>query len=582
MSTESDNDRAGELIVAELVALGVPHFCIAPGSRSTPLAAAIIRHPGAEVTVFTDERSASFFALGVGRATGLPAVVVTTSGTAVANCHPAVVEAKAAAVPLLLLTADRPPELRDTGANQTIDQIKFFGDSVVHFTSLPCPTEAMGSAALRTTIDTAFARAGAGPVHINCPFREPLAGRIPSTPPQSDSHSDGGRGPGRDPNTRTLPHTQFLAAERCPSPGALDQLAATLSAAQRGLLIIGGIDDPQVRAAAEQLAELLGWPVCADITSGLRLGSALKHAVTPFDLLLRCVKFRAAAQPETILHIGGSVVSKRLHDWIAETGAAHIRVAPGPHRLDPRHSVTCRVDADLVPLVRGLTERLKATPDDAWRDLLVDAGSAARAALITTGEATVARVISEEARGGVFVAASMGIRNLDLFGTCSGPARAVGSNRGASGIDGCIATAAGWSGGEPTTLLIGDQALLHDLSSLPVLRQHPLTVVVVNNGGGAIFSFLPIAAASDVFEAAFAGPASTDLAGVARALGLAAPPAVSVADFPGAYREAQESGAACLIEVITDRGAVVPDHEAMIDPSLAAAAAVLSSTEQPE
>jgi 2-succinyl-5-enolpyruvyl-6-hydroxy-3-cyclohexene-1-carboxylate synthase len=174
----------------------------------------------------------------------------------------------------------------------------------------------------------------------------------------------------------------------------------------------------------------------------------------------------------------------------------------------------------------------------------------------------------------------MGIRNLDAFGTCSGPARAVGSNRGASGIDGCVATAAGWSRGQPTTLLIGDQALLHDLSSLPVLREHPVTVVVVNNGGGAIFSFLPIATADDVFDEAFAGPSSAHLAKVARALGIEAPSAVSVEDFAEVYRTAQQSGASCLIEVVTDRNSVVTEHEAIIAPALAAAAAQLSGTEQ--
>ena len=565
MSTASGNDQAGALLISELVTLGVPHFCIAPGSRSTPLAGAAIRHPGATVTVFTDERSASFFALGVGRATGRPAVVITTSGTAVANCHPAATEAKAAGVPLLLLTADRPPELTDTGANQTIDQVKFFGDSVLHFTGLPCPNEAMSNAALRTAIDTAYARAGEGPVHINCPFREPLGGTTPGRLAESSS-------PAR-------PQTRFVAAERCPAPDALKELADSLSAVRRGLLIIGGIDSRQEREAAEQLATLLAWPVCADITSGLRLGGALEHAVTPFDLMLRSPEFRDAAQPEAILHVGGSVVSKRLHEWLAATGATHIRVAPGPRRLDPRHSVTCRVDANLVPLVRELTKRVEPRPDTAWRDRLVRAGAAARSAMVTSGEASVARLVSEEATGGVFVAASMGIRNLDIFGTCSGPTRAVGSNRGASGIDGCVATAAGWSQGKPTTLLIGDQALLHDLSSLPVLREHPVTVVVVNNGGGAIFSFLPIAAADDVFEKAFAGPPSNQLAAVARALGIEAPPAVSVEEFADAYRRAQQSGASCLIEVVTDRNTVVAEHEAMIAPALAAAAAHLCGTE---
>jgi len=556
MNTASGNDRAGTLLISELVTLGVPHFCIAPGSRSTPLAGAALRHPGATVTVFTDERSASFFALGVGRATGRPAVVITTSGTAVANCHPAATEAKAAGIPLLLLTADRPPELTDTGANQTIDQVKFFGDSVLHFTGLPCPGEAMSNAALRTTIDSAYARAGEGPVHINCPFREPLGGTSPDLVAEAPL-------PDR-------PQTYFVAAERCPTPDALKELADSLSAVRRGLLIIGGIDSREDREAAEQLATLLAWPVCADITSGLRLGDALKHAVTPFDLLLRSPEFRSAALPETILHIGGSVVSKRLHEWLATTGATHIRVAPGPRRLDPRHSVTCRVDANLVPLVRELTKQTKTQPDASWRALLVQAGTAARNAIVTSGEASVARIVSEEAKGGIFVAASMGIRNLDLFGTCSGPSRAVGSNRGASGIDGCVATAAGWSQGKPTTLLIGDQALLHDLSSLPVLREHPVTVVVINNGGGAIFSFLPIAEANDVFEKAFAGPASTQLAAVARALGIEAPPAVSVEGFADTYRNAQQSGASCLIEVVTDRNAVVAQHEAMIAPALAA------------
>lgn len=566
MSTASCNDRAGALIVAELVALGVPHFCIAPGSRSTPLAAAAIRHRGAAVTVFTDERSASFFALGVGRATGQPAAVITTSGTAVANCHPAAVEAKAARVPLLLLTADRPPELRDTGANQTIDQVKFFGDTVLHFTGLPCPTQAMSESALRTTIDTAYARAKEGPVHINCPFREPLGGTPPGRAPESVLPSS--------------PHTKFVAGHRCPAPDALTELAATLSSVRRGLLIVGAIDSARDREASKRLAALLGWPVYADITSGLRLGSTLEHAVSPFDLLLRSRDFRDAALPEAVVHVGGSVVSKRLHDWLAEKESTHIRVAPGARRLDPRHSVTCRVDADLVPLVRELTGRIQAHPDEAWRDRLVGAGSAARAALITRGEATVARVVSEEAAGKVFVAASMGIRNLDLFGTCSGPARLVGSNRGASGIDGCIATAAGWSRGQQTTLLIGDQALLHDLSSLPVLREHPVTVVVVNNGGGAIFGFLPIAAAGDVFEEAFAGPATAGLGEVARTLGIEAPPAVSVEDFAGVYRAAQLSPGSSLIEVVTDRDAVVSDHKAMIAPALAAVAALLTDTEQ--
>lgn len=556
------NARRGALVVEELVRLGVPRFCVAPGSRSTPLVAAVARR--APSTVFTDERAAAFFAVGLGRATGRPAVVVTTSGTAVANLWPAVMEADLAGVPLILLTADRPPELRQTGANQAVDQVKVFGDAVRWFAELPCPDDSgFADPAVLTTLDTAFARAVGerGPVQVNCAFRKPLGHDVP--------------GPIEVPGWGDGPWTRAVPARRMPH---LDELAARLSTA-RGLVVVGALDAAEDRAAARALVEHLGWPVHADVTSGLRLGGNLPGLLAPFDTLLQSPSFRRAARPEVVLELGGPVVSLGYREWLARIGAFHVRVARDLRRRDPAHTVRLQVEADLSALVPMVTE-IPTAIDVAWRDRLVEAARAARA-VVPEGwsePAIACAVCRELGPDGLFVASSMPVRDLDWFGPVGGPVVPVSANRGASGIDGTVATAAGWScgRGRRAALLVGDQALLHDVGSLALLREHPLVVVVVNNGGGGIFSLLPVAAATEVFERHFANAHDWRFAEIARAFGIEYRAPQDLAALKTALCEA--TAGPWLVEVRTDRAENARLHRALAARRVEAAERVLART----
>ncbi len=560
--TAAANEAAGRLIIEELARAGVARFCVAPGSRSTPLAAALAARPDLPQSVIIDERGAAFFALGVGRATGRPAAVITTSGTAMANAMPAAIEADAAGVPLLLLSADRPPELRATGANQTIDQVKMFGGVTRWYAELPCPGTGASDAAVLTTLDQAVHRTRCqppGPVHLNLLFREPLSD---SGDPRPAAHGDPRLARWRDSGD---PFTITRLPRLTPAPEDHDALLAILSGARRGLVVIGAIHDADERAAADALSAGLGWPVWADITSGLT------GTVPMLDALLGAPAFQRAAAPDVILHLGGPVISKRHLGWLADFPPRHhVVIRPDPGRLDPAHCVTLQLTAHLAAIPA-------LPPVGVGCPLLIAAGQAARAAttpLVPDGsEPDIARRV---AAAGLPVLAgnSMPIRDLDLFAAPRPPHQAA--NRGASGIDGLLATAAGWSAGldQPVAALIGDLSALHDLSSLALLaRAHPpVAAVVVNNGGGGIFSFLPVAGLAAGFESHFAAAHSWRLAPIAAALGLHA----VEADGGGALSAALSDFAAdprpTIIEVTTAR----PDnadlhrrlHRAAIDAAL--------------
>ena len=262
-------------MIEELVRNGVSSFCISPGSRSTPLAAAAARHPGARTVVHYDERGASFFALGQARGSGRPAVMICTSGTAVANCLPAVVEASMDMIPLIVLTADRPPELRDTGANQTIDQSQLFGNHVLWQADLPCPDDKLDPTYRLTTIDQAVYRAQnmpAGPVHLNCMFREPLE-PLPSDDCRavlSESIENWKAG--------SKPYTNYASPIVTPDTDTLKEYAGIINDASCGLLLVGSLHSEKDSQAVRLLSKHLGWPTLPDIRSGLRLDDDLRPA----------------------------------------------------------------------------------------------------------------------------------------------------------------------------------------------------------------------------------------------------------------------------------------------------------------
>ena len=550
------------LMVEELSRCGVRHCCISPGSRSSPLALAVARHPRIESMVHFDERAAAFYAVGLARATGETAAWITTSGTAAANGWPAVVEAANACLPLLLLTADRPPELRATGANQTIDQVKMFGDSVRWHLDMPCPGTDVPLEYALTSIDQAVYRTRstpAGPVHLNCMFREPL---VPLTPPAAAAFPDS-LGAWRDSHR---PFTLYAEASPVANRQAVTELIRALSQCRRGLLVVGQLATAD-REPVRKLAMALGWPLVADITSGLRLGGQALPLAAYADQLLLSEPLAARLQPDAVLHVGGPVTSKRVAQYLAHhRPPLYVRLQDHPFRHDPLHHVTWTLQADLAALCDPLAAGVTPVTDEAWLRAWLAAQPELDARIESflggqdgLSEMAVAREVSRQlpATHGLFLASSMPIRDMDMYAVETGTPCAVSANRGASGIDGTLASAAGFARGLglPVTVLIGDLACLHDLNSLDIVRRslQPMTLVVINNNGGGIFSFLPVAGHKDVFERVFATPHGLHFEGVASMFGLAYARPHTPAEFAATYRRAIAGSESSIIEVVTDR-----------------------------
>ena len=553
------------LIVEELYRCGAAYFVLSPGSRSTPLTAAAAYHDEVNKKIHFDERGAAFHALGYARATGRPAVLICTSGTAVANYLPAVVEASNDHLPLILLTADRPPELRHTGANQTIIQPGIYSHYVRWEFDLPCPNENIKPEFVLTTVDQAIAKAleaPPGPVHLNCPFREPLA------PEDTDSDFTGYTADLEHWRKTERPYTSYSKTITAAAETSFSRLTRILNQNGKGILIIGRLKNRIEGDAVLKLSEKLGWPVFPDILSGLRLGAGGKNFVQYYDRLLHSEKFRDKIKPDTILHIGGRVTSKKLLQFIENNPVEnYIHITDHFERLDPAHKVTFRLQSDINNLVENIVPVLSAQPDDDWSALFTGSNkiiddyieqSFSDSAKLY--EPVVARLISKQvtSNSNVYIASSLPIRDMDMFASTTGPRIITAANRGASGIDGTVASASGFAAGsqKPVTLLIGDLALLHDLNSLALLKNnpYPVTVVVVNNHGGSIFSFLPIARHKDIFEKYFTTPHDLSFKAAAAMFSLDYYQPGDLTTFINHYRQAQHSGQPSLIEIDIDRG----------------------------
>ncbi|MBA2617078.1 MAG: 2-succinyl-5-enolpyruvyl-6-hydroxy-3-cyclohexene-1-carboxylic-acid synthase [Rubrobacter sp.] len=574
METARANRLWAHLIVEELVRCGVDFFCVAPGSRSTPLVAALAANERARSLVHFDERGTAFAALGYARATGRPAAWITTSGTAVANGLPAVVEAATDGVPMILLTADRPPELRQTGANQTVDQPDIFGDFVRWRFDLPAPSLDVDPASVLTTVDQAVYRAGRspkGPVHINLMFREPL---IPG--PEEDEAPAAGPERWRD---AAEPYTRYATTKPTVGGAEVENLWERLRPVERGLVVAGRLATRGQGEAVQKLALSLGWPLLPDVGSQVRLGGDRGNAAL-YDVLLADKAFADAHAPEAVLHFGGRALSKRLEGFVARHRPdPYVIVRENPFRLDPGHLVTHSVESDIesfcAALGRAASERPSAA-DDSWFASWRAASGKVESVLDRTlagedglNEPLVARLVSREIPEGhgLVVASSMPIRDLDAYATVDGAGVPVAANRGASGIDGTVATAAGFvrGFGGPVTLLIGDLALLHDLNSLAMLRDLPVTVVVLNNDGGGIFSFLPVSGHESFFEPFFGTPQGVGFGHAAAMFGLRYEKPETTEEFLSAYRVARSGDGPSLIEVRTDRAENVAVHRRLLE-----------------
>lgn len=568
------NHLWAQLLIEELLRCGVCHFCVCPGSRSTPLAHAVAARAREHCTVHFDERGAAFHALGWARASGRPAVVLCTSGSAAANFWPAAVEAHAARIPLILITADRPPELLDCGANQAIDQRKLFGDYVRWAAELPCPSPIIAPSLVLSTAAQAAHRASAspaGPVHINCMFREPLA------PVVTEEDLTAYVAPVQHWVETRWPYTTYHnGAPAGPAVFALFQPA--MAHEERAMLVVGQLASPAETTAVRALATHLGWPVCADITSGLRLGAAEAPYVPYYDQLLMSSHLPTALQPEFVLHLGGPLTSKRLNEHLAALRPTYVVVSDHPARQDPAHLVTHRFPMGTLAFCPGLmASGLASMPQQATHaavsraqqlDAAIDAWLDACPAMT---EIHVARCISRLRPAGttLFLGNSMPIRDMDMYGAADGPPGPVVANRGASGIDGNIATAAGHAAATQriTTAILGDLATLHDLNSLALLRDKRarLILIVINNDGGGIFHFLPVAAHTAAFEQFFGTPHGMAFEAAATQFGLHYENPATPHDLAATYTAALARGESTLIEVRTGRDKNLRDHRALQD-----------------
>jgi 2-succinyl-5-enolpyruvyl-6-hydroxy-3-cyclohexene-1-carboxylate synthase len=521
MTAPNRNALWGRAIVSELVAAGVDAVCLAPGSRSTPLTVAAAEHPAVEVFSHLDERSAAFFALGRGRRTGRPTPVVCTSGTAAANFHPAVMEASESRVPLLLLTADRPPELQDSGANQTTDQTRLYGDAVRYHRTLPEPEpEPRKLRSLRTTTARAVAETTGtppGPVHLNVPFRKPLEPvEVPGDVPESLAADAPEAVEGRDGPFVTVSRGRPTA-----DAATVSELAAAVADAERGLVVCGPANRPTPGAEALiAFAEASGFPVLADPLSGHRFGPAVEGATVAggYDSYLAGVDW---PDPELVLRVGASPTSKVLRNYLAGTDARQVVVDPAGGWREAEFTATDLVAAEPTDLFERVAGAVGGGAGTAYRERFADAEAAywplvAEACDRRFFEGAVLRAVAERtpAPATLFVSNSMPVRDLDRFGRPRAAEVTVLGNRGVSGIDGITSSAlgAGSAGDGPLVLVTGDLAYYHDMNGLLALGRCGVdaTVVLVNNDGGGIFHKLPIESFDPPFTEAFKTPHGLD------------------------------------------------------------------------
>ncbi|MEA2361990.1 MAG: 2-succinyl-5-enolpyruvyl-6-hydroxy-3-cyclohexene-carboxylate synthase [Thermoleophilaceae bacterium] len=509
-----------QAFVDELVRCGMRHVVTCPGSRNAPLALTLAGRPELQAVSVLDERSAGFFALGMAKATGRPVAVTCTSGTAAANLHPAVAEAWEARVPLIVLTADRPPELRDVGAGQAIDQLKLYGSAVKWFvevgTHAPHRDTAIHHRALACRAYWTAAGDRPGPVHLNFPLREPLA----PEPEPLEAADWAGRRDGR-------PWTELREHTAAPHGDDVQELAARIASEPRGAIVCGPTSE-QVAEPAARLAAACGWPLLAEPTSGVRCGPHDRsHVIAHYDVLLRVERFAAEHAPGLLLRIGDMPTSKPLRGWAAEAEQVVLDPHAAWHEPTRRAELILRSAAApaLDALAAAIDVRAPRTDAD-WLTSWRAADAQVPPALATAPdpfEPKVLAALEPQLPDGavVWLSSSMPVRDVEAYFPQSPKRLRFLANRGANGIDGVVSSAAGaaLAGGAPAWLLTGELALLHDFGGLLAARRAgaDLHIVCLNNGGGAIFDFLPLATHADaaLFEEHIATPATADLAALA-------------------------------------------------------------------
>ena len=541
-------------LVDEWLHCGVRHAVVSPGSRSTPIALEIANRREIEMHIFHDERSAAFAALGIAKASGVPAILVCSSGTAAVEFHPAVVEAHHSETPILICTADRPAELQGVGAPQTIDQQNLYGVAIRKFVNAEVANDSESHTWRHIARDLFATSLGdvQGPVHLNLRFREPLMGFATNLPP-------------RDANDAVI--TKKVAL---PSSRSLRKLNKALES-ENGL-IIAGPENYRVESIL-RLAETLGWPIIADPRSGTRVPNKL--VVAGADAILRDEDFSKRLRPDVVLRFGTLPASKVVNSWLSGSGANQVVITTTPSLTDPDRQCSLHIVSDIDELCAGLvsvhSKESIRNRSLSWLDKWIAAEDSAQKAinaaladepgLTEPGVARAIYALVPEASH-LVVSSSMPIRDVEWFGAPRSGLR-VHANRGANGIDGVVSTAVGvaLATRQPTTLLIGDIALLHDVNGLINLasRKIDLRIVVIDNNGGGIFSFLPQAQTLDEakFEKIFGTPHDANIKMLAQAHQINTHELTNISDLA----EVLSQRGPWLARVVTDRQENVKVHE---------------------
>lgn len=565
-----DNITTASLIVDELVRLGITQFVISPGSRSTPLTVAIARHTSTRSTVHFDERGAAFYALGHGRASGMPAVLVCTSGTAAANYFPAIVESSMDNVPLIVISADRPPELIGVGANQAIYQDNIYGVYPRFSLTLPPPDPSTTPENVLEQVDLIFDKclgSRPGPVHLNCQFREPL---LPDHKPVASQQTSGLEW--FKTNSR---YTSIQGNSDTLSESDLSPVSEHLQRSKRGLIIVGRSVDEKHTEDILKLATQLNLPVFPDVQSKMRFIEH-PHIIHYFDLA-----FLTAAgcqnQPDFIIHFGSAFTSKRLLKFIDDPSIFYVSIKETSEVIDPNHQVNVALAMD----IKAFCEKLSLSagdPDKAWLShwqltsegvsQSIDKWLELNPKVTEPGISyRLSRILPKS--HALMLGNSMPIRDMEMFGSPGFFRGRIFANRGSSGIDGLLATAAGIgsSTSAPITLLIGDLAFLHDLNSMYLIKTNPspIIIVVVNNDGGGIFNFLPVSQEKDVHERFFGTPHGLNLESICHMFEIPYSNPVNMDEFEASYLDATQESKSAILELVTNRAENHEFHEQIFE-----------------
>jgi 2-succinyl-5-enolpyruvyl-6-hydroxy-3-cyclohexene-1-carboxylate synthase len=561
MRAPNRNILWAKLFVDELARSGLKAAVLAPGSRNTPLVVAFAEHRDIQVYSHIDERSAAYFALGLALAAQQPVALVCSSGTAGANFYPAIIEAHYWRVPLMVLTADRPPELRESGANQTIDQVKLYGDHVRWFVDVALPEahpEPVMIRSIRTLAARAYATADGTPkgaVHVNFPFRKPLEPILVETDTIEidDDRPDG------------VPFTRIQMGAMSPNPEHMRTINDRIGSAKRGVIYAGSgaaADEVTARAIID-LADKTGFLLFADALSNTRFVELSQAIIGGYETFLRANP--SLPPPDVVIQVGGTPTSQALDDWLNHDDVKfRALITRDGVWTDPAHRLDILLQSDIATFCDSVLDQEVPFVDMVWRQHIntLDMLAWKRVEQAKQGDYFDGMVVADAIdlmpdNANLFIANSLPVRHLDQFARPNGKKLRVFCNRGASGIDGIISTALGVAAGQrdrPLVLVTGDLAFYHDMNGLLAFKRLGIkaTIVIINNDGGGIFYRLPIKDFEPTFTDLFITPTGLDFSHAAALYGVKFARTLTRDDFRAAFSDAITSGEACIIEVPTD------------------------------